>query len=245
MTLPELDFNTWLRLYMVYMALCCLVPLVLLGVGAFLAYRHGSSFVSNFITPDVDKMQASFEKMQARRPERDPDALVRTIIRRQSLRCGFIGAITGLGGLPTLPITLPIDLVASYRIQAEMVNFIARAYKRNNFLPQEEALMASLVMFGSSRVTQSSTRAATRAATKAATNMLTEVGSKALAKVIPLAGALVGFAVNYLTTQATGRMAAGVYSGRVLPRGGFWRWLPFRRRRDSGSTPNVPPEEKA
>lgn len=232
--MPEFNANAWLYIMLIYTALCCVVPMVALGIGAYWAYRHGSSFLNNLITPDVDRMQATFQQMRERYPEKTPDELVATIIQRQSLRCGAIGAITGVGGLPTLPITLPIDMVFSYRIQAAMVNFIARAYDHNNFLPKEEEVMASLVVFGNSQLTDS----ATQAATKAITSLIGDVGSRFVAKLIPLAGALVGFLVNYLTTQATGRLAAEFYSGRASAAGGnLWQRLSRRGRNDDPPTP--------
>jgi hypothetical protein len=233
--MPEnLNPNFMQYVIVFYTVLCCVVPMFGLMLGVFLAYRNGSSFINNFITPDIDKMHTAFDTLKQKYPNKTTDELVRRIIRRQSLRCGAIGAMTGLGGLPTLPITITIDLLLSYRIQGAMVNFIARAYDHDPNIPKEEELVTSMVMFGSSRLTESTTRAATRALT----NVIGEVGSKVLAKIIPLVGAVIGFAVNYLTTQATGRMAASVYSGQVVSAGGgLFRWVrsPFRRKTDDES----------
>lgn len=216
MNLPELNTNTLTTLLLLYTALCCLLPMIVLGVGAYIAYQRGSSFLNEVILPDTDQMHAGYDALRAKFPDKTADELVQTIIQRQSIRCGAIGAITSIGGLPTLPITLPIDMIASYRIQAGMVNFIARAYEQDTVLPKQEEMVASLVMFGSGQVTDS----ATAAATKALTSIATDVGSKFISKLVPFVGAVIGFGVNYATTQATGQLAASVYSGQVVRAGG-------------------------
>ncbi len=230
--MPEnLNANFTQYFIVFYTVFCCVVPMIGLFVGIFLVYRNGSSFINNFITPDIDKMHAAYDALRNQYPDKTTDELVRRIIQRQSLRCGAIGAITGLGGLPFLPVTITIDLLLSYRIQGAMVNFIARAYDHDTMVPKEEELMTSLVVFGSSRVTESSTRVATRALT----NVIGEVGSKVLAKIIPFIGAIIGFGVNYITTQATGRTAASVYSGQVVRAGGGLLQMvrsPLRRKSD-------------
>ena len=197
----------WTTFALVYTTLCCVIPMLVLAVGGWLAFRHGSSFLTNMLDPDTEQMQASYDALREKYPEKSADQLVRTVIHRQSMRCGFLGAVTSIGGFVTLPIALPIDMVMSYRIQGSMVNFIARAYDYNPTLMQEEQAVASLVMFGSRRVTTTGIDVASAA--------LVRVGGKTLSKIIPLIGALIGFLVNYMTTQTTGYLAASLYSGDV------------------------------
>lgn len=236
MSLPEFSNNTWLTISLVYTAVCCLLPMVVLGVGAYVAYKQGGSFLNNVILPDTNKMQASYDILKAKYPDKTPDELVQTIIQRQAVRCGAIGALTSIGGLPTLPITLPIDMIASYRIQAGMVNFIARAYEHDTVLPKEEEMVTQLVMFGNSHISDT----ATTAATKALTSIASDVGTKFLSKLVPFIGAVIGFGVNYLTTQATGQLAANVYSGRVTKvGGGAFQRIGALFRRDKGTSQSI------
>lgn len=200
----EININ-WTTFWITYTALCCVVPMLVLGVGGLLAFRHGSSFLTGLLDPNTEKMQASYQALREKYPNKSADQLVRTIIHRQSLRCGVVGAATSLGGFVTLPVALPMDMVMSYRIQGAMVNFIAKAYDYNPTLMKEEQAVASLVMFGSRQVTTTGIEVASR--------VLLRVGGKAAAKIVPFLGAVVGFAVNYTTTQATGYVAASLYSG--------------------------------
>lgn len=64
-------------------------------------------------------------------PDISDEELARKIISRRSLRAGGIGAICDLGGLVTLPITMPADLYYCFKIQARMVLAIAYIYGWN------------------------------------------------------------------------------------------------------------------
>ncbi len=209
---------SWQTAFLVYLSVCCIMPVFILTVGAVIAFRRGSSFISGMIDPDVDRMQTSYDVLREKYPDKSADDLVQIIIRRQALRCGVVGAITGLGGFVTLPIAIPIDIVVSYRIQGAMVNFIARAYDYDPKILQEEQAVASLVMFGNQRLTTSGMRAAT--------NLALDIGGKTLSKIIPFIGAIIGFVLNAATTQATGHVAAALYSGRAMKPS---RWLWWRR----------------
>lgn len=216
--MPEFNFQGALSFFLVYTALCCVVPMAALAAGVWIAFQRGQSFFTEVITPDVDKMHSAYTQLRERNPNASADALVRQIIQRQSLRCGLVGALTGLAGLVTLPIALPVDIVMSYRIQGAMVTFIARAYGKDPAVLGSADAVPSLVMFGTSRLTQS--------ATKALNSVALGALGKALAKIVPFLGAGIGFAVNYFTTQATGHLAAQVYSGNLQTVGqSSWRTL--------------------
>jgi hypothetical protein len=154
--------------------------------------------LAEWAAPDPEKMRQQFEKLQAANPTLSRDALVRKIIGGQSLRAGIVGAVTGLGGFITLPITLPIDLYASFRIQATMVDFIGYAYDKPPG-ELEKRIMSYLIAAGSEQATAASIKYSTRIAAR--------VLGKTLSKLIPFVGALTSFVVNYLLTQAMGRAA--------------------------------------
>ncbi len=184
------------------------MPLVLFAVAFVLVRRY----LRSVSTPDVDRIDREYQAMRAANPRLSTDQLVQHIIRRQAIRSGMVGAITGLGGFVTILIGLPIDVLASARIQATMVQFIATAYGRGTASPTELQIRQALVLAGGSRLARSTQR------------VLLEFGvqflGKSLAKVIPFVGALISFGVNYALAQASGRLAQKWYSGQLrLPEG--------------------------
>jgi hypothetical protein len=187
------------------LVLCCVVPTILFALFAFFALRAGQSFMSRFITPDTETLRREFAQIQARNPNLTQDQLVQKIIHRQSLRTAIIGALTGLGGLFTLPIALPIDIYTSLSIQSQMVNFIAFAYGNRQISQIEQQVITTLVMSGSRQIAESSV--------KFVAGFTARILGKTLAKLVPFIGALTSFGVNYLLTQAIGRAAAQRYSG--------------------------------
>lgn len=56
------------------------------------------------------------------------DDLARKIVNRKTLKNSLVGAATSAGGFITLPIAVPADLIASWKIQIFMVMSIAHVY---------------------------------------------------------------------------------------------------------------------
>lgn len=192
----------WLTTFLLIMGLCCVLPLFVAMIGTLFAANR----LYKAITPDPEKMKADYEALKAEDTGLHRDALVQKIIRRQAVRSGIIGAITGLGGFITIPIALPIDIYTSLRIQSAMVNFIAYAYGHTDTSQVEEQIKSTLIMAGGSRVTRTTTRLMTTTATRFL--------GKTLSKLLPLIGALVSFGVNYSITRTTGYAAVKWYASR-------------------------------
>lgn len=53
------------------------------------------------------------EKLRSQNPGISDEALAQKIVSRKSAKNGLVGAATGLGGLITLPVAVPVDLSAS------------------------------------------------------------------------------------------------------------------------------------
>jgi hypothetical protein len=205
--------NTPLMLF-----LCCVVPFVVLLIASVWVIRNAP----RLLQPDMAQIRASYEKLKATQGDVPPEQLINRIIHRQALRTGLIGALTSVGGIFTLPIALPIDLLTSARQQSEMLHFIAWAHKGESWsqadvlnLPQALSLRlnttgSELLVEGGQRVSQYVLR-----------RVALLVAEKSFAKLIPGFGLIIGFAVNYITTQALGRIAARWYAGKLkieLPR---------------------------
>lgn len=188
--------------------LLCVLPLIFFGAAAWML-RRTLNQISN---PSVEHLHEAYRQIKAERPSEDHDDLVRAVIRRQAVRCGVVGALTGLGGFMTLPIALPADLLISLRLQASLVQFIAEAYGHSQPGKAELEIRRALIMSGSAGLSQSAVRVLMR--------FTLRVIGRSLAKFIPLMGALIGFAVNYAITQGSGLVAQEWYAGRIgLPGG--------------------------
>src|ERR671932_699748 len=68
------------------------------------------------------------DKIRSDNPEFTNKQIAEKIVNEQSRNSGLLGAVTGLGGLMTLPATIPIDLVKAYKIQAFTIRSIAYIY---------------------------------------------------------------------------------------------------------------------
>lgn len=201
-----MDQNT-VNTLLIGFALCCILPATLATLAGVWALWAGNQFVQGFITNDVAAVQKRYEKLRAKHPGAAPDVVAQKIINAEALRCGWIGALTSFGGFFTLPIALPIDLLLSARIQSEMVDLLALHYGAKQAGETEQKVKTMMVMVGGTQVAE----AATKFLSAGCARLLT----KFFAKLIPLAGALVGFGVNYAIARATGTIAAAWYKRKA------------------------------
>jgi uncharacterized protein (DUF697 family) len=199
--------NDWLPYALLFSFLCCLIPLLVIAVVLFFAIRRGSALIEQFADVDPVKMQAQYDKLQSENPNLTRDQVIDKFIRSQAFKCGVIGALTSFGGFITLPLTLPIDIVASLRIQATMIQFIAAAYGQSSHNELEKQVQSYLVMTGGLQITERTSSLIMK--------MFVRLLEQFFAKAIPVIGAAVGFAVNYFFTQAAGRLAARWYAGKA------------------------------
>src|SRR5450432_1467500 len=175
--------------------------IIFIAIVVFLAFAQ----LQRLISPDASAMKQRFDQLRAANSRLSDEALIQIIIRRQALKCGLVGAITGLGGFITLPIALPIDILVSMRIQSAMVQFIEMVYHHQTLSGSDEhKLQTYLVMSGSVEVGET--------ATNVIMKLILRVLGESLAIFIPLIGAAVGFGVNYFIARTTGTVAMRWYS---------------------------------
>lgn len=153
----------------------------------------------------------------------DAEQAIKRIVRESVLAAGTSGFVTGLGGLVTLPVTLPANLAGNLVINARMVGAIAylRGYSLRD--PHTQAVLM-LVVAGSSAQKAMSTLGVKlgrefskqvikaipitvirRINQKAGFMLLAKYGTKragiTLAKGVPIVGGVVGGAVDASLTQ--------------------------------------------
>lgn len=186
--------------------LICILPLIITAVGAFLLYRFGKRQYDELVSTDAEKLYNDYLAMYQQNPNVDTAVLVKKIVNRQAFKCGVVGGITGLGGLFTLPLSLPIDLFLSARLQASMVEFMARAYGQSADA-MDTRVATYAILAGGDRITRYSVQYGTR--------LLTRITGKTLSKFIPFIGALLSFGINYMFAQSTARVAMRWYGARL------------------------------
>ena len=161
------------------------------------------------------------------------EKLAKKIISRRSLKAGGIGAVCGIGGFLTMPITLPSEMYLTFRIQARMV--LATAYIYGWNIQDEDTITDILLVIGGNaginalknigiKTGQEFSKKAvqkyiTREVMKKINSVIsrkiiTKAGQKSVisfAKLVPLAGAPIGAAFDYFGTRSVGKVALKFY----------------------------------
>ena len=83
------------------------------------------SLVNWVIGSDPEEVTNYINKLRSDNPQFTNKQIAEKIVKEQSINSGLLGAVTGLGGLITLPATIPIDLVKAWKIQAYTIRCIA------------------------------------------------------------------------------------------------------------------------
>jgi hypothetical protein len=182
------------------------VVIILAVVAAYLVIRQ----LRRFTSPDTAEMRRKLEELRRANPGATKETLIRKIIQQQAIKCGVVGAITGVGGFITLPVALPVDILVSMRIQATMVQFIAMVYSGEAAASADDLkLQTYLVMSGGVEVTETTFNVVMR--------FVVRIIGESLSILVPVIGLVVGFAVNYALAQATGNIAMRWYASRAQP----------------------------
>ncbi len=187
------------------------------------------------ISTDSTAIEAYVDKLYEQNPGISCDELAKKVLSRKSVKNGLVGAFTSLGGFITLPVSIPTDLVCSWRIQASMAFSIAYIYghtmdttdlKTDLYLILAgDSAKEALKWFGIEVSKSLTKKAVDRYVTRdmmvkvwkvVGQKIITKAGEKSLTsfmKMVPLVGAPVGFAFDWTATQAVGKLAIQYYRG--------------------------------
>ena len=192
--------------------------------------------IDHMIENSIEHIKPYVDKLKSQNPNISNDSLAQKIVKRKSIKNGFIGAGTGLGGVLTLPATVPVDLYASWKIQISMSLAIAYIYghtsKTTDFKTDIYLILAgdsakeALKQLGievSKGVTKKAiekhvTREVMKKIWKVIPQkIITKAGEKSLTsftKLIPLIGAPIGYVFDWTSAKIIGRTAIKYYSGK-------------------------------
>ncbi len=158
----------------------------------------------------------------------DPDSAVDNLINWQCAKTSATGFVSGLPGFFALPVTITADLMTLWYIQLRMVAAIGRIYGHDPKNDQMRTLAyVSLLGSGAQEAVgrvgiDIGTKAATAALRRMPATALLEInkavgfrlvtkfgqkGAVNLVKLVPIAGGLVGGAINFAGTRVVGKTA--------------------------------------
>jgi uncharacterized protein (DUF697 family) len=158
-----------------------------------------------------------------------------SLIRWQISKAGISGFITGVGGLPAMPITIPANLASVLYVQIRMIAAIAYmgGYDLKNDKVQslvyaclagnaaKDVLKDIGIVVGTKMTTQAITNVTGKTITainqKVGFRLLTKFGEKGvvnLGKAVPLVGGVIGATVDSVATKTIGNVARDVFIGK-------------------------------
>ncbi len=187
------------------------------------------------ISTDSATIEIYVDKLRTQNKNISCDDLAKKIMHRKSFKNGLIGAITGVGGIITLPIAIPADLVFSWRIQVAMAFSIAYVYGHTKDTTDLKTDLYLIIAGDSAkealkRIGIEVSKGVTKKAIQkyitrdvmvkiwkvVGQKIITKAGEKSLTsfmKMVPLVGAPIGFAFDWAATQTVGRVAMTYYKG--------------------------------
>jgi len=160
--------------------------------------------------------------------------LAQKISNKKSFQNGLIGAATGIGGFITSPITVPTDLIATWKIQITLAYTIAYVF---GYTEDRENLKTDIYLilsgnyaeeiveeFEDGTIKEKTTKVIENHLTREVMKkiweivpqkIITKVGQKSFSnfmKIIPFAGAPAGFIFDYFGTRVVGSFAIKYYN---------------------------------
>jgi EcsC protein family len=145
------------------------------------------------------------------------DEAIRGLIRTHVAAAGLQGFATNLGGLITLPITLPANITASYLVQTHLIASIAAVQGYD--LDSEEVQTAILVCLLGNAGTEVLKKAGIKVGAKLTMNLIERIPAQLIREI----NKRVGFTLlaKYGTTKASITLAKGVPLVGGVIGGGF------------------------
>ena len=177
------------------------------------------------------------KKLSEQNPTFSQDELAKLVVSRKAIKQGLVGAIGGLGGVLSLPISVPAELVASWKIQVNMAMAVATVYGHDTS-SKDFKTDIYLIMAGD-RARESLKKMGIEVGEKLTHKILEKIltdeirihirnaipqaiirktgrstGGR-LMKLVPVASAPVNFAFDYGAAKVIGRTAINYYSTRA------------------------------
>lgn len=188
-----------------------------------------------------DKSQKGLPKMRSAselaesyllKHNQDSELAIKDFVKWQHAKVGTTGFLTGLGGIVTIPLTLPIDITSVLYVQMRMIAVIA--YIRNYDLHDDQVKTFVFVCLAGQSGVNMLAEAGVQIGQKAAINLIkkipthilkainkkvgmrvvTKFGQKGLinlGKLVPVVGGVIGGTANVSSNMVIARTAKKVF----------------------------------
>lgn len=173
--------------------------------------RLGRQGVGSFHSPERVVGQ-----LRAAHPHDTDEQTVQRLINLHCSQSAAQGAISGLGGIVTLVLMLPLSLFADGVIQARLAYAIALVYGHDPDTPEMAALVAGCLVgvggtsasalgVGAPRALAAAVRR--KAVRSVGRRLLTRAGGEGAARLVPFAGAAIAGSMDFALTRGVARRA--------------------------------------
>ncbi|MDA3862437.1 MAG: EcsC family protein [Deltaproteobacteria bacterium] len=194
------------------------------------------NWLSNTITRGIPPFASAFEIAEFYRdnhPGKTTDEVVHNLIMSESSKNFATGFSTGIGGILTIPFSIPISLASSWAIQARMTGAIAHLYGHD--LNDERIMTLVLLSLLGDSVKEVLKNSGVKIVEKLTASLLINLpasifikinqklgfklmekagkaGARGLVKIVPLAGGFFSGTIDAFATRKIGRTAQKMFS---------------------------------
>jgi hypothetical protein len=143
----------------------------------------------------------------------DINKQVDKLIRSQVVKTSATGFVTGLGGLVTLPISLPADIAGTIYIQTKMIAAIA--HMGGCDIRDKKVKTMVLICLVGDTLKDAVTEIGVDIGVNVARKSLSKLPGKMGGRLLPIVGGIIGGTINGVTTHSIGLIAKKMFIGKM------------------------------
>lgn len=144
----------------------------------------------------------------AREYEKDED----TFLRWQIAKCALTGFASGVGGILTLPVSVPADMAANFYVQLRLIAVIAHLRGHDPKSDRVKSLAYACLLGNQAKeVIKDISIEFGRAVAQRLVARAAERGFTQLGRAVPLVGGFVGGTIDALACKAVGEVAKSIF----------------------------------
>lgn len=189
--------------------------------------------IDQVVSTDPAQIREYVDELRRTNPHLTQNGIANLVVSRKALKNGLVGAFTGLGGAFALPVAVPAEWLATWRIQANMALAIAYVYGQDLenkalktdilFIMAGDMAFSTLKELGVNYTQRLTRQAASKYLAeetvkklivllpKAVVQRTTRTARQRILRLIPVASAPIGFVFDYAAAKTIGKAAIAYY----------------------------------